>query len=161
MTISYLHLSGNIGVGKSNILQRFYRNHFSEQAPTIGVDFQTKGIRILEKDSGRSVNIGVQIWDTSGSERYRSIVVGHYRQAVGALLVFDLTDRSTFECLDFWLQEIRDHARPDCLVILVANKVDLVLKHPENRQVYKQEIQTFIKYNNLLYLGETSAKDNI
>ena len=107
-------LSGHIGVGKSNILQRYYRGIFTGQVPTIGVEFQTKTLQIVEEDTGNVVNISAQIWDTSGSERYRSIVVGHYREAVGALLVFDLTDRESFECLDHWLAELRENCKESC-----------------------------------------------
>ena len=77
--------------------------------------------------------ISAQIWDTSGSERYRSVVVGHYRAAVGALLVYDLTDRDSFEQLDHWLKELRDNCNEHCQVVLVANKVDLVNEDPNER----------------------------
>ena len=67
-------------------------------ANTIGVEFLTKKIILPDLPV-----IKAQIWDTSGSERYRSITTGHYRQAVGAVLVFDLTERETFNQLDYWL----------------------------------------------------------
>ena len=87
--------------------------------------------------------ISAQIWDTSGSERYRSVVVGHYRAAVGALLVYDLTDRDSFEQLDHWLKELRDNCNEHCQVVLVANKVDLVNEDPNERQVTFDEAQTY------------------
>ena len=87
--------------------------------------------------------ISALIWDTSGSERYRSVVVGHYRAAVGALLVYDLTDRDSFEQLDHWLKELRDNCNEHCQVVLVANKVDLVNEDPNERQVTFDEAQTY------------------
>tara|TARA_B110000285_G_scaffold206450_1_gene245024 strand:- start:282 stop:527 length:246 start_codon:yes stop_codon:yes gene_type:complete len=79
--------------------------------------------------------VSAQIWDTSGSERYRSIVVGHYRAAVGAVLVFDLTERESFDSLNHWLKELRENCDEHCLIALVANKVDLIQEDEELRQV--------------------------
>ena len=129
--------------------------------PTIGVEFQTKTLQIVEQDTGKAVSISAQIWDTSGSERYRSIVVGHYREAVGVLLVFDLTDRESFECLDHWLTELRENCKESCQIALVANKVDLVNEDPGCREVSVAEIEKFAEYNNLMFVGETSAKEDI
>ena len=116
-----------MGVGKSNILQRYinfpfllylYRYHkgiFTRISPTIGVEFLTKKI-ILENGTV----LKAQIWDTSGSERYRSITTGHYRSAVGALLVFDLSDRDSFDQLSYWLNCLREHADENLVVALVG-----------------------------------------
>ena len=89
-------------------------------ASTIGVEFLTK--RIILPDS---TVIKAQIWDTAGSERYRCITTGHYRQAVGALLVFDVTERDSFTNLDYWLQQLRDNSNEKVQICLMANKVDL------------------------------------
>jgi GTPase SAR1 family protein len=79
------------------------------------VEFLTKKITL---DSGAVLK--AQIWDTSGSERYRSITTGHYRSAVGALLVFDLTDRDSFDQLSYWLNCLREHADEHLVVALVG-----------------------------------------
>jgi small GTP-binding protein len=105
--------------------------------------------------------VSTHIWDTSGSERYRSIVTGHYRAAVGALLVFDVTDRETYECLDHWLKELRENCDEHCTIALVANKIDLINKDPNLRAVSINEIKTFADYNDLMFIGETSAKEDI
>ena len=112
-------LSGEMNVGKSNFLQRYHKGIFTRISPTIGVEFLTKKIVL---NSG--VILKAQIWDTSGSERYRSITTGHYRSAVGALLMFDLTDRETFEALGYWLQCLRDHS-DDNLVVALVGKIYL------------------------------------
>ena len=104
--------------------------------------------------------VSAQIWDTSGSERYRSVVVGHYRSAVGALLVFDLTDRDTWDGVQHWLSELRNNCDENLQVALVANKVDLIEDGVEERAVSKEEIINFAKENNLMFFGETSAKND-
>ena len=73
------------------------------------------------------VVVKAQIWDTSGSERYRSITTGHYRSAVGALLVFDLTDRESFDQLPYWLNCLREHADENLVVALVCKILLLLL----------------------------------
>mmetsp|Transcript_24794 Transcript_24794/g.17499 ORF Transcript_24794/g.17499 Transcript_24794/m.17499 type:complete len:82 (+) Transcript_24794:254-499(+) len=79
--------------------------------------------------------IRAQIWDTAGQERYRAIANAYYRQAVGVLVVYDITERTTFENLDRWLNEIRTHADQKIVILLVGNKSDL----QQNRQVSYEE----------------------
>ena len=88
-------------------------------------------------------------------------MVGHYRAAVGAVLVFDLTDRESFQSLNHWLKELRENCDEHCLIALVANKIDLINSDPANRQVSHQEIQEFVEQNNLIFAGEASAKEDI
>ncbi|OII72758.1 Rab11 protein [Cryptosporidium andersoni] len=113
-------LIGDSGVGKSNLLSRFTRDEFNlESKSTIGVEFATKSIMTQGKV------IKAQIWDTAGQERYRAITSAYYRGAVGALLVYDISKRSSFENVERWLKELRDHADPNIVVLLVGNKSDL------------------------------------
>merc|ERR1712216_523256 len=113
-------LIGDSGVGKSNLLSRFTRNEFSlESKSTIGVEFATRSLDV----DGKTVK--AQIWDTAGQERYRAITSAYYRGAVGALLVYDLTKHATFENVERWLKELRDHAEANIVVMLVGNKSDL------------------------------------
>ena len=81
----------------------------------------------------------------------------HYREAQGALLFFDITDRTTFENLSFWLSKIEDHAEKDTKVMLVGNKYDLAKENPDDRQVSANEAERFAKDHGLMYF-ETSAK---
>ncbi|TYH80728.1 hypothetical protein ES332_D03G151600v1 [Gossypium tomentosum] len=98
-------LIGDSGVGKSNILSRFTRNEFClDSKSTIGVEFATRTLQV----EGKTVK--AQIWDTAGQERYRAITSAYYRGAVGALLVYDITKRQTFDNVQRWLRELRDHA---------------------------------------------------
>ena len=98
-------LIGDSGVGKSNLLSRFTRNEFNlESKSTIGVEFATRSIQVDNK------TIKAQIWDTAGQERYRAITSAYYRGAVGALLVYDIAKHLTYENVERWLKELRDHA---------------------------------------------------
>ncbi|KAK2498948.1 LOW QUALITY PROTEIN: hypothetical protein MC885_011528 [Smutsia gigantea] len=113
-------LIGDSGVGKSNLLSRFTRNEFNlESKSTIGVEFATRSIQVDSK------TIKAQIWDTAGQERYRAITSAYYRGAVGALLVYDIAKHLTYENVERWLKELRDHADSNIVIMLVGNKSDL------------------------------------
>lgn len=142
-------LIGDSGVGKSNLLSRFTKNEFNlESKTTIGVEFATKSI------VNDSKVIKAQIWDTAGQERYRAITSAYYRGAVGALLVYDICKPSSFENVERWLKELRDHADSHVVVMLVGNKTDL--RHL--RAVKQEEGASFAQKHNLFFL-ETSALD--
>jgi len=142
-------LIGDSGVGKSNLLSRFTKNEFNlESKTTIGVEFATKTVEIDGKI------IKSQIWDTAGQERYRAITSAYYRGAVGALLVYDISNHQTFENVERWLKELRDHADEDIVVMLVGNKSDL--RHL--RTVSTEEALAFAEVHDLAFI-ETSALD--
>jgi len=146
-------LVGDTNVGKTNLLCRFTRNEFDlESRCTIGIEFATK----LSTVQGKVVKS--QIWDTAGQERYRSITDAYYRGAVGALLVYDISRRSSFENLGRWLDELRDHAEDGCLpVMLVGNKSDL----QHLRAVDQDEASTFAAEHGLLSCIEASALTSV
>ena len=143
-------LIGDSGVGKSNLLSRFTRNEFNlESKTTIGVEFATRSILADSK------LIKAQIWDTAGQERYRAITSAYYRGAVGALLVFDISKSSSFENIEKWLKELKEHADPKMVVMLVGNKSDL--RHL--RAVKTEDAASFAEKNGLAFI-ETSALDS-
>ncbi|CDR94338.1 Rab2, putative [Babesia bigemina] len=138
---------GDTGVGKSCLLLRFTDKRFKpDHDLTIGVEFGTRLINV------RGDNIKLQIWDTAGQESFRSITRSYYRGAAGALLVFDISRRSTFEHLTKWLEEVKDHGSPTMTIVLIGNKTDV-----NNREVEYDEGKAFADENNLIYM-ETSAK---
>ncbi|KAH0935197.1 hypothetical protein HID58_012314 [Brassica napus] len=144
-----LVLIGDSGVGKSNLLSRFTRNEFSiESKSTIGVEFATRSVHVDEK------TIKAQLWDTAGQERYRAITSAYYRGAVGALLVYDITRHVTFENVERWLKELRDHTDASVVIMLVGNKADL--RHL--RAVPTEEARSFSERENMFFM-ETSALD--
>uniref|UniRef100_A0A1B6FDY9 Ras-related protein Rab-11A n=1 Tax=Cuerna arida TaxID=1464854 RepID=A0A1B6FDY9_9HEMI len=143
-------LIGDSGVGKSNLLSRFTRNEFSlESKSTIGVEFATRSIQVDGK------TLKAQIWDTAGQERYRAITSAYYRGAVGALLVYDIAKHLTYENVERWLRELRDHADHNIVIMLVGNKTDL--RHL--RAVPTEEARGFAERNGLSFV-ETSALDS-
>lgn len=144
-------LIGDSCVGKSNLLSRFTRDEFNlETKSTIGVEFATKSVRL-----GDNKVIKAQIWDTAGQERYRAITSAYYRGAVGALLVYDISKRTSYDNVERWLKELRDHADKNIVILLVGNKSDL--KHL--RGVSPDEARAYAEKEQLAFI-ETSALDS-
>ncbi|KAL1535926.1 Golgi membrane exchange factor (Ric1p-Rgp1p) subunit [Salvia divinorum] len=140
-------LIGDSAVGKSQLLARFSRNEFSmDSKSTIGVEFQTRTVEIDHK------TVKAQIWDTAGQERYRAVTSAYYRGAVGAMLVYDITKRQSFDHMARWLEELRGHADKNIVIMLVGNKSDL----ETHRDVSTEDAKEFAQMENL-YFMETSA----
>ena len=141
---------GETEVGKTSIVLRYSDDKFHEdKTATIGIDFKIKIIR-----KGNEI-IKVSIYDTAGEERFKTIVKHYYRGANGILLVFDITNRSTFEKLDFWLEDLKLNSDNinNLYIYLIGNKSDL----EENRKISFEEASNFAKKNKLPYV-EVSAK---
>ncbi|KAG6393230.1 hypothetical protein SASPL_147466 [Salvia splendens] len=140
-------LIGDSAVGKSQLLARFSRNEFSmDSKSTIGVEFQTRTVEIDHK------SVKAQIWDTAGQERYRAVTSAYYRGAVGAMLVYDITKRQSFDHMARWLEELRGNADKNIVIMLVGNKSDL----EAHREVSTEDAKEFAQMENL-YFMETSA----
>ncbi|KAK2656490.1 hypothetical protein Ddye_009542 [Dipteronia dyeriana] len=143
-------LIGDSAVGKSQILARFARNEFSlDSKATIGVEFQTRTLVIQHK------SVKAQIWDTAGQERYRAVTSAYYRGAVGAMLVYDITRRQSFDHIPRWLEELRSHADKNIVIILIGNKSDL----EDARAVPTEDAKEFAEKEGLFFL-ETSALES-
>jgi small GTP-binding protein len=144
-----LIIIGDSGTGKSCLLHRFVEDSFcEEQTQTIGVEFGAKVVQL----AGRKVKL--QIWDTAGQERYRSVTRSYYRGAAGCLLVFDVTNRATFEHAAQWLADVKQLAGKDVVVMLVGNKADLGTA--DRRVVTYNEAALFAQEHDMLHF-ETSA----
>lgn len=100
----------------------------------------------------------LSLWDTAGQETYKSVTRSYFRGASGALLVFDISRRPTFEHVMDWLNDLRQIAEPDIVVVLVGNKSDLAAGEEEKREVTKEEAEEWAKKNGVLEYVETSAK---
>ena len=108
---------GDAGVGKTSIARRFVDDAFlNNYIHTIGIDFLEK---IIECEGQQ---IKLQIWDTAGQEAFRSITRSYYRGAAGALLVYDITRRDTFNHLTTWLEDARQHSNSNMVIMLIGNK---------------------------------------
>eukprot|EP00826_Nyctotherus_ovalis_P037069 TRINITY_DN3355_c0_g1_i1.p2 TRINITY_DN3355_c0_g1~~TRINITY_DN3355_c0_g1_i1.p2 ORF type:complete len:191 (-),score=49.28 TRINITY_DN3355_c0_g1_i1:186-758(-) len=119
----------------------------SQHDITIGVEYGAKVFKHKGKD------IRLQIWDTAGSETFKSITRTYYKGVAGALLVFDMTRPETFKNVKTWLQEVHENSNSGISLMLVGNKSDMV----EERKVSYEDAMSFAQENDLLYI-ETSAK---
>jgi len=145
-------LLGDPSVGKSCLLLRYTRNEFLDGLnPTLGFEFYNKEIK---DDNSKALKL--QIWDTAGHEKFRSLTASYYRRVHGVALVYDISRRETYDGLLKWIRDIHDHINGDPpQIILIGNKKDL----SSNRQVTVEEATAFAKQNNFCFL-ETSAKEN-
>lgn len=112
------------------------------------------------QDSSSQKRMKLSLWDTAGQETYKSITRSYFRGASGALLVFDISRRSTFISCTQWLQDLRQIAEDGIVIILVGNKTDLAGQEsgPNQRQVTRQEAEEWCRLNNVVRYVETSAK---
>jgi len=151
-------ITGDAAVGKSSLLVRLTDQRFlANPDPTLGVEFGSKLITIPEENKV----VKLQCWDTAGTESFRSITRSYYRGAAGCLLVYDVTNRTTFESCRTWLADVREHADPHLTCILVGNKVDLCASEDgdgrRRREVPAEEGERFAQEEGLLFV-EASAK---
>ncbi|KAJ5070973.1 ras and ef-hand domain-containing protein [Anaeramoeba ignava] len=141
---------GNSLVGKSSLLLRFCDNQFNEDlGTTIGVDFRFATVKINDEV------VKLQIWDTAGQERFRTITGTYYRNADGIMVVYDITNKDTFDQIKLWFQEIKKNAPENVVNILVGNKTDLA----QQRVVSYEDGQKLAKQFKCDFL-EVSAKSN-
>ena len=136
-------------MGKSNLLSRFAWDEFDmDSKATIGVEFAPKNLDI----DGKVVK--AQVWDTAGQERFRAVTSAYYHGAAGALIVYAINARASFDNAQRWLDELREKAASDLQIILVGNKSDL----KDQREVTTDEGEAFARKNNIMFI-ETSALD--
>src|SRR3990167_1069074 len=140
---------GEASVGKSSIILRFREGSFDEGTanPTIGVEFSDKVINI------DGTNIKIQMWDTTGDPRSRSVTKQFFKNKAACLLVFDLASKPTFDRLPVWIHDLKDLTHPQAKIILVGNKADLEAQ----RKVSKEQAEAFAAEHELTYF-ETSCK---
>jgi len=142
---------GDSGAGKSSLLLRYTQNEFTvEYMPTIGIDFRLKTIDV----KGRTVK--VQVWDTTGQERFRTITHNYYRGAHGIALVYDVTQEGSFTNIRKWIQDVRTYAEDSVNIVLIGNKCDLDAK----RVVEKTRGQELADEYAIQFF-ETSAKADL
>jgi small GTP-binding protein len=142
-----LIIIGDSGVGKSSLLKRAVQNAFeSNYQATIGFEFLLMHFKVND------LKIKLQIWDTCGEEMYRSLVQGFYRNTSLAIIVYDISRKKSFEALEIWLKDLRQHTEADIPVFIVGNKMDL------DRDVSAEEAKIFSVSNRTKFFTECSAK---
>eukprot|EP01105_Mastigella_eilhardi_P014378 TRINITY_DN3272_c1_g1_i3.p1 TRINITY_DN3272_c1_g1~~TRINITY_DN3272_c1_g1_i3.p1 ORF type:complete len:195 (-),score=62.90 TRINITY_DN3272_c1_g1_i3:43-627(-) len=129
-------------------MSRFSDNYFDESfISTIGVDFKLRSVNIDDK------LVKLQIWDTAGQERFRNITSSYYRGANGVLIVYDVTDASSFDKVQYWMKELKPHTHEQVRLMLVGNKIDMAAQRVVNT-AQGQKLSSELG----LRLFETSAK---
>jgi len=146
-----LVLLGDTSVGKSSLVIRFVKGQFNDyQESTIGAAFLSQIVRLDD------ATVKFEIWDTAGQERYHSLAPMYYRGAGAAIIVFDITSRSSFNRAESWVKELQTQGNKDAVIALAGNKVD----RADDRQVSQEDAERFASANGIFYM-ETSAKENI
>ncbi|XP_023030366.2 ras-related protein Rab-37 isoform X2 [Leptinotarsa decemlineata] len=142
-------LLGDSGVGKTCILMRFREGLFlcGNFISTVGVDFRTKVVAV------DNTKVKLQIWDTAGQERFRSVTHAYYRDAHALLLLYDVTNKTSFDNIRAWLGEIREYAQDDVVIMLLGNKADC----GHDRTVRREDGERLAREYNVAFM-ETSAK---
>lgn len=139
---------GDSGVGKTGLLTRYLRNEFTEDSKaTVGVEFGGKKLEI------KGSKVKAQIWDTAGQERYRSVTNAYYKGAKGAIIVYDITNRFSFDNIERWMKEVKVMGAQDMVLMIVGNKSDV----SESRAVETSEGEALAETNGIGFF-ETSAK---
>ncbi|XP_076627368.1 ras-related protein Rab-37 isoform X2 [Colletes latitarsis] len=145
-------LLGDSGVGKTCLLTRFRDGRFlsGNYITTVGIDFRNKVVVVDD------TSVKLQIWDTAGQERFRSVTHAYYRDAHALLLLYDVTNKTSYDNIRAWLSEIREHANEDVVIMLLGNKSDC---GPE-RIVKKEEGERLAQEYKVPFM-ETSAKTGL
>ncbi|KAL4714044.1 hypothetical protein ACJJTC_008398 [Scirpophaga incertulas] len=145
-------LLGDSGVGKTCMLVRFRDGTFlaGNYISTVGIDFRNKVVTV------DGIKVKLQIWDTAGQERFRSVTHAYYRDAHALLLLYDVTNKSSFDNIRAWLGEIREYAQDDVVIMLLGNKSDSGLE----RAVRREEGQRLAREYQVAFM-ETSAKTGL
>eukprot|EP01115_Flamella_aegyptia_P009667 TRINITY_DN41367_c0_g1_i1.p1 TRINITY_DN41367_c0_g1~~TRINITY_DN41367_c0_g1_i1.p1 ORF type:complete len:216 (+),score=67.80 TRINITY_DN41367_c0_g1_i1:91-738(+) len=144
---------GDLGSGKTSLIHRYVNGTFSSTyRATIGVDFALKTLRWEDR-----LNIRLQLWDIAGQERFGHMTRVYYKEAVGAMIVYDVTREKTFQAVTKWKADI-DENLSDIPVLLLANKCDLIDK---DQDLDKEMLDRFCKENGFIGWFSTSAKDDV
>ena len=144
---------GSSEVGKTCILNRYFNNEFKENSlSTIGIDFQSKFFKFEDR------KVKVNYTDTAGQEKFRAISVNYLKGTNGVILVFDITNKESFDLLETWMNELKENNKVDISKVLIGNKSDLA----EDREVQREEAEKFAESINCKYFeGSAKSGENI
>jgi small GTP-binding protein len=154
-------LIGNSGVGKTSIFRKLSTGEFNESnISTIGVEKKTFYINI-ENDKKEQKSTNVILFDTAGEEKFRSITKSYYKSSDGILLIYDVTNKETFQCISNWIESIKDSIGSESkyIIFLIGNKLDLINEEGFERQVTKEEAEEECHKLEMIFGGELSTKE--
>ncbi len=136
LAILKLIVVGDSNVGKTNIISKYISSEFNkDHISTVGISMKTQAYYI------DNIKVKEHIWDTVGSEKYKSVTGVYYKGAHGALIVFDITNKESFNNIEYWIESIQEQSK-DIEIIIVGNKID----NEHKREITKKEIETFCKF---------------
>ena len=158
-------LIGNSDVGKTSILRFLTIGEFPEDTiSTIGVDKKTIDVsfEVDENNTKIKKDFIISLFDTAGQEKFRAIARNYYKGSDGILLLYDITDRVTFENIEMWIDSITEtlgkKADSKYVIILIGNKLDLVTEDDGKREVTEEEALDICKKHKMIWGGERSIK---
>ena len=138
---------GDSGVGNSCLLKRAVQNTFDPNYhATLGFEFLLMHFHVND------IKVKLQIWDTCGEEKYKSLIKGFYKNTSLALVVYDINDQNSFDSLNNWIKDIIEHTSEDLPIFMVGNKCDL------EKIVSSEDAKSFADSNRIEYFSECSAK---
>ncbi|KAM8876040.1 ras-related protein Rab-37 [Synchiropus picturatus] len=145
-------LVGDSGVGKTSLLVQFDQGKFipGSFSATVGIGFTNKVVTV------DNVKVKLQIWDTAGQERFRSVTHAYYRDAHALLLLYDITNKSSFDNIRAWLTEVHEYAQSDVVIMLLGNKADM----SSDRAIRRDEGERLAREYSVPFM-ETSAKTGV
>ena len=145
-------LLGDSMVGKTCFLLKYTDKSFQEiHMSTIGLDYRLKTLTLKNRKT-----VKLQIWDTAGQDRFRSITKNYYKKANGIILIYDVTNKKSYKNISVWINQIKEEADPNVVIYLAGNKIDM----EEERKIGTEEGEKLAEEYNLPF-RETSAKEDI
>ena len=158
-------LIGNSGVGKKSFFRKISTGEYSEKnISTIGIEKKTLNLDIDIDNNGKSEKkkFNISLYDTAGQEKFRAVTLNYYKGSDGIFLLYDITDKSSFEHTKTWIDSIRETLGKSkdakYVVILIGNKLDLIEEGIEERQVNEDEAKKICEEYDMIWGGERSIK---
>ena len=158
-------LIGNSGVGKTSILKFLSTGVFPQEIiSTIGVDKKTLDVSVEVEENNKKTkkDFIISLFDTAGQEKFRSIAATYYRGSDGILLLYDITDRNSFESIEMWINSIIESIGKKVdskyVILLIGNKLDLVINDKNKREVFEKEAIDICQKHKINWGGEKSIK---
>ena len=165
MSINYKFiLIGNSGVGKTSIFRKLSTGEFHEKnISTIGIEKKSLDVSIyIDKDGKKEKKtFNISFFDTAGQEKFRAVTLSYYKETDGILLLYDITDRKSFDNVSKWVDSIKEAIEGNeskYAIILIGNKLDLVEEEKKERQVTEEEAKEACETYKMIWGGERSTK---